>query len=340
MNNEKNNTSNANATSAQWLTSMLSNYLDYINYLDPFYVFLAFRSLHVPYIASPEWRALCLSQDEDTTVCNRPKPSSSKDLDFYGTLASFDQAVGDVLRLVKEKRPFDDTMFLFTSDNGPEDEAHDGAGSVGPLVGGKRDLWEGVCVSACVCVCLELTVSGGIRVPGWIHWPGKISSNVVSEKLTTLMDFPITIMNAALVEGAGLIAKNSDGVNLLELINDPQGWVRPKGFGVCEYSSEMDASQGVVCKEIAYLTTQDGVENYKFKAARGDIYNYNSPSGLVQGQLFNINAERNPIGGNLKNVINKDAVDWVQVGKQNTCGGLFVCCLLSNFVFLVLVCGF
>ena len=74
------------------------------------------------------------------------------------------------------------------------DEAHDGAGSVGPLVGGKRDLWE-----------------GGIRVPGWIHWPGKIWNNVVSEKLTTIMDFPVTIMNAALVENAALIGKTTDG---------------------------------------------------------------------------------------------------------------------------------
>ena len=31
-----------------------------------------------------------------------------------------DQAVGDIIRIAKEKRPLDDTMFLFTSDNGPE----------------------------------------------------------------------------------------------------------------------------------------------------------------------------------------------------------------------------
>jgi N-acetylgalactosamine-6-sulfatase len=74
------------------------------------------------------------------------------------------------LKGLEELGVVENTLILFSSDNGPEDihignASHSGIGSAGPFRGRKRSLYE-----------------GGIRVPGIVRWPGKVPANRIEEE--------------------------------------------------------------------------------------------------------------------------------------------------------------
>ena len=116
----------------------------------------------------------------------------------YATaIRRLDDGVGDILRLLKELDIDDDTMFVFTSDNGPADEY--GAdprvfGSAGALDGLKRDVFE-----------------GGLRVPTAVRWPKRISPGLIDEEPSQAHDWMATLAAAAGVAAPSIC----DGVSLL-----------------------------------------------------------------------------------------------------------------------------
>ncbi|MBI4559886.1 MAG: sulfatase-like hydrolase/transferase [Candidatus Hydrogenedentes bacterium] len=86
---------------------------------------------------------------------------------FYGTVTEMDRQIGRLLAKLDELGIADNTIVLFSSDNGPEDihlteTAHSGVGSPGPFRGRKRSLYE-----------------GGVRTPLIVRWSGQISGNAV-----------------------------------------------------------------------------------------------------------------------------------------------------------------
>ena len=100
-----------------------------------------------------------------------------------------DFIVGELLRTLERLDLAEDTLVLFSSDNGPEvptvlamrrDHEHDGAR---PWRGVKRDQWE-----------------GGHRVPLLALWPGKVKAGSVSDQTVCLTDLMATC--AALVGAA------------------------------------------------------------------------------------------------------------------------------------------
>lgn len=91
-----------------------------------------------------------------------------------------DWSVGEVLDLVDELGIAEETLVIFTSDNGGQ-ERH-GANN-GPLRAGKGTTYE-----------------GGMRVPTICRWPGKIPANSASKSITTTMDLLPTIAYLAGVE--------------------------------------------------------------------------------------------------------------------------------------------
>lgn len=89
---------------------------------------------------------------------------------FYGSVTGMDKHIGRLLKALDELGLAENTVVLFSSDNGPEDihisnAGHSGVGSAGPFRGRKRSLYE-----------------GGIRVPGIIRWPGKIPAGQIDNK--------------------------------------------------------------------------------------------------------------------------------------------------------------
>ena len=118
----------------------------------PFFLYLAHSMPHVPLFVSGKYR--------DTTRQGR-----------YGdVIAEIDWSVGEVMRTLDELGLADDTLVVFTSDNGPWLSYGDHAGSAGPLREGKGTIWE-----------------GGVRVPCVMRWPGRIpAGSVCKEPLMTI----------------------------------------------------------------------------------------------------------------------------------------------------------
>lgn len=122
----------------------------------PFFLYLPHTMPHVPLGASKDFRG---------------KSAGG----FYGdVIEELDWSMGEVLKTLKEEGLEENTLVIFTSDNGPwiEEQIGDHGGSAFPLRGNKMQTWE-----------------GGVRVPAIMQWKGKIPENVVSDALLTTMDF-------------------------------------------------------------------------------------------------------------------------------------------------------
>jgi arylsulfatase A-like enzyme len=108
-----------------------------------------------------------------------------------------DEGIGWIMAALAAKGVADDTLVVFTSDNGGERFSDNW-----PLVGGKMDLTE-----------------GGIRVPWIAHWPARIGAGATSEQLCMTMDWTATMLDAADV--AADPGDPLDGVSLLRVLADP-----------------------------------------------------------------------------------------------------------------------
>jgi arylsulfatase A-like enzyme len=123
---------------------------------------------------------------------------------FPGMMKKFDEDVGRLLDLLKELKVDDETLVIFTSDNGPHREGGhrpDIFDSNGPLTGLKRSVTE-----------------GGIRVPTLARWPGKIKPGSESDHISAFWDFLPTACEMAGVE----TPKGLDGISFLPALTGKQ----------------------------------------------------------------------------------------------------------------------
>ena len=115
-----------------------------------------------------------------------------------------DEGIGWITAALREEGLLENTLIVFTSDNGGERFSDNW-----PLVGGKMDLTE-----------------GGIRVPWVAHWPAAIPAGSVSEQHAMTMDWSATLL--ALGGGQPHPDYPLDGVSLEALLRDPaQRFERP-----------------------------------------------------------------------------------------------------------------
>ena len=88
---------------------------------------------------------------------------------FSSSVTDLDAQIGRLMAALEELGVADNTLILFSSDNGPEDihiknAGHSGVGSAGPFRGRKRSLYE-----------------GGIRVPGIVRWPARLPAGKIDD---------------------------------------------------------------------------------------------------------------------------------------------------------------
>uniref|UniRef100_A0A914VN18 Sulfatase N-terminal domain-containing protein n=1 Tax=Plectus sambesii TaxID=2011161 RepID=A0A914VN18_9BILA len=113
-----------------------------------------------------------------------------------GMVNAVDTAVGDVVQYLKANGLYDNTIIIFSSDNGG---AVDFGGNNWPLRGAKFTLWE-----------------GGTRTHGFVHAPQHVQKHAVREDLFHVVDWYATIM--AMASGESDIDQYGDGYNQWDMI--------------------------------------------------------------------------------------------------------------------------
>lgn len=164
-------TSNDMAGLSRLYTDKSIEFLEKQKQGEPFFLYLAHTMMHVVIDASPEFR--------DRT---------GKGI-YADTLVELDHEIGRLLAKLEQLGLAENTVVLFTSDNGPwsnnhEFEAAKNAkyvewtkgpktpwGNSGPLRGAKGSTWE-----------------GGVRVPGIVRWPGKVEAGSTSDAIVSTLD--------------------------------------------------------------------------------------------------------------------------------------------------------
>ncbi len=119
---------------------------------------------------------------------------------FPAMMEHLDNGVGKVMDLLKELKIDENTLVMFTSDNGPHREGgHDPEfwNSNGELRGVKRDVYE-----------------GGVRVPLLVRWPGKIEAGSTSDQISAFWDMMPTFCELADAE----CRKDTDGVSIVRTL--------------------------------------------------------------------------------------------------------------------------
>lgn len=178
----------------------------------PFFALVTFHEPHEP-IASP-----------DELVKTYPDAEKKGEALYYANVTNMDQAVGKLMAKVDELNLRDNTLVVFTSDNGPETlnrykNAWRSHGSPGPLRGMKLHIYD-----------------GGIRVPGIARLPGKIEAGVESDLPVCSLDLLPTFSELAAAEiPAGT---KLDGTSLAKMLDGetvkrekPLFWHYYRAFG-------------------------------------------------------------------------------------------------------------
>jgi arylsulfatase A-like enzyme len=146
----------------------------------PFFAYIPYTLVHIPVLASPEF---------DGKTGNG----------FWAdALAQTDSYVGELLDLVDKLGVKDDTIFIFTSDNGPE--------MLEPY-NGWSGPWRGSYFTG---------LEGSLRVPFIIRWPGKIPAGRVSNEIVHEMDIFPTM--ASVAGGKVPTDRAIDGVDQLDFL--------------------------------------------------------------------------------------------------------------------------
>lgn len=159
----------------------------------PFFLFMSYRAPHAHerYIHNKEIYA------------DRGWPDVERR--HAAKITLLDQQIGRMLKKLEGMGELDNTLILFTSDNGPNSELehdHNFFNSNGDLRGYKRDVYE-----------------GGIRVPTMAYWKGKIQAGSVSDYIGSGQDFMPTLADLAGIKAP----KQSNGVSFLPILKGELG---------------------------------------------------------------------------------------------------------------------
>lgn len=165
------------------LTTLYTEFaVDFINRnrKNPFFLYLAHSMPHVPLAVSHKF-------------------AGKSEQGLYGdVIMEIDWSVGEIMIALDKNGLKENTLVIFTSDNGPWLNFGNHAGSTGGLREGKGCSWE-----------------GGQRVPCIMSWPAGIPAGTICNNIASTIDILPTL---CAITGAGLPAKNIDGVNILPLL--------------------------------------------------------------------------------------------------------------------------
>jgi len=173
----------------EFRTNLAFDYLDKIDKEKPFFLFMSYRAPHGHEFTIGNNN---LYRDNDWPEAERLHASK---------ITLLDKQIGRMLTKLDEMGELDNTLIIFTSDNGPHKEGrgHDPKffKSAGKLKGIKRDMYE-----------------GGIRVPMIAYWKGKITSDISTKHMAGFQDLMPTFAQVAGIE----IPEQTNGISILPVL--------------------------------------------------------------------------------------------------------------------------
>ena len=150
------------------------------NKKNPFFLFLSHPQPHVPLFVSEKFKG------------------TSKRKLYGDVIQEIDNSVGQIIKALKERDLEENTIIIFTSDNGPWLSYGTHSGSAGIYKEGKGTSWE-----------------GGHRVPGIVYYPNEIKKNTKIEAPAMGIDWLPTIADFT---KSALPDKKIDGLSLVPLL--------------------------------------------------------------------------------------------------------------------------
>ncbi|MEM8912318.1 MAG: sulfatase-like hydrolase/transferase [Planctomycetota bacterium] len=204
-----------------WMSEIVVNEaMNFIRHRDtsmPFLSVLWFSEPHVPVVAAREFiepyeRPEAIEAAKSLRRGGGPQvkwgSKEGKGPTYFGCVSMLDHHIGRLLQFLDAEGLRENTVVVFTSDNGPEHRPATSFGSPGALRGAKGHVHE-----------------GGYRVPGIIRWPNKIDAGTTSREPINGTDY---LPSLAAVAGAAMHRdKPVDGVNVFPALTDGQPIARP-----------------------------------------------------------------------------------------------------------------
>ncbi|MGF1777483.1 sulfatase-like hydrolase/transferase [Vibrio nomapromontoriensis] len=217
------------AMHTQNITARLKDYIK-DNKDDPFFAYVPYTQNHAPLFVSPEFEG-----------------KSGHGL-YADVMMEIDWSVGEIVATLEKYNIDENTLIVFSSDNGPWLQMGDHAGSALPLRNGKNSTFE-----------------GGARVPGIFYWPGQIEPKVVND-IGSAMDILPTV---AALTGSTLPNTDLDGVDLSATLLEGKPSVRT--VMPYYYKGNMQAYRNQEWKVVFYGSDPKNYSGYKLE--KPELYN-------------------------------------------------------------------
>ena len=207
----------------------------------PFLAVVWFHAPHMPCVAGPTFQAMYKGQNPEMQ-------------NYAGCITAMDEQIGRLRSYLKENGQNENTLIFFCSDNGPEN------GSPG-VTGGFRDRKHSL-------------HEGGVRVPGIMIWPKKITSPFTTDIPCVTSDYLPTIIDVLKIN-KNKIPYRLDGISLLPLVEgrmkerpSPIGFLFPAQESFTDNQYKLYAKNGIF--EL-YNIVKDPYEKNDIQATQSSV---------------------------------------------------------------------
>lgn len=190
-----------------WLTDRACEFVDESKD-GPFFLYFAYNVPHTPIQGRQDLVEYFQGKVDPNAVHKNPT--------YAAMVASLDESVGRVLERIDQHGLSDDTLVIFTSDNGGLTQRygkHDGFTKNLPLRRGKGSAYE-----------------GGVRVPTIVRLPGVTAAGSVCDQPIMTIDYYPTLLEVTGAPGDVNHNRSIDGESITPLLNDPAAQLQRKLF--------------------------------------------------------------------------------------------------------------
>ncbi|WP_158966310.1 arylsulfatase [Paraglaciecola sp. L3A3] len=236
-------------------TDQALNFVDK-NKDDPFFLYLAFTIPHleltVPEDSKKPYQILDWPKRKMNTK-GHYKNDEEGHTAYAGMVSRMDRDIGVLMDKLKSLGIDDNTLVIFTSDNGHEYDRlkQPFFNSNGPFRGMKRDLYE-----------------GGIRMPFIARWPNKIQQNTETNHVSAFWDFMATACDITKVDEC----PSSDGISYLPTLLSQDKQVK-HDFLYWEFNERKGPIQAVVQDNWKLIKNSKGLELYDLSQDKAESNN-------------------------------------------------------------------